>query len=266
LSSGGSHAKHSDKVLLNIFLESSTRTKASFSLAAQRMGIHVTEISKSYSSLDKGESVEDTLSVLAAMKPDVITLRCSSSDHLKYLASVAECPVINAGDGTNEHPTQALINAFTLSEVLTLSGAKILFVGDCANSRVFNSTSLLCEKLGARAATLTFKGLEPLTAGYDAFSDKKEALDWADAVIGLRIQRERMSDEFSINRQQIDEIQITSDDLAQFKNRHWILHPGPIGWGDEFAISIKSYPKNLVLKMVNRGIHIRVGTLEWLLE
>ncbi|MEO6940346.1 MAG: aspartate carbamoyltransferase catalytic subunit [Candidatus Kapaibacterium sp.] len=254
----------------NLFFENSTRTRISFELAEKRLGATHVTLTPSASSLTKGESLLDTVRVVEAMKLDCIVVRHSASGVPEFLAKHLPDHVhlINAGDGAHEHPTQGLLDAASLMEVLgDLSGKKIVIIGDITHSRVARSNVWLLKKLGAAITLVGPHTLLPRHAeevfGVHVRHDLGDSLKEADAVMALRIQHERQSSAFlpSLEEYQtrygLTEARISATSAV-------ILHPGPINLGVELGEGPAYGTRSLVLKQVKRGVAVRMAVLEWL--
>ncbi|HKE04978.1 MAG TPA: aspartate carbamoyltransferase catalytic subunit [Blastocatellia bacterium] len=260
------------KTVINLFFESSTRTRTSFEIAAKRLSADAINISASTSSVVKGETLVDTALNLQAMAPDAIVIRHSSSGAPHQIAKVVSAAVINAGDGAHEHPTQALLDALTIrGNKGRIAGLKVAIVGDIRHSRVARSNAHLLSKLGAHVAlagprTLLPFGLEKQIApseGSVTFApDINEAIKDADVVMMLRIQLERQSGGFfpslreysihyGLNRRRLE---LAKDDVI-------VLHPGPINRGIEIDSDVADGPFSLILNQVENGVAVRMAVL-----
>lgn len=254
------------KTVVNLFLEPSTRTRLSFEIAAKRMSADTFNISASGSSAQKGETIIDTARNIEAMKPDIIVLRHASSGAPNLLARHVDCSVLNAGDGTHEHPSQGLLDIMTVLEHKgSLEGLKIAIVGDIAHSRVAGSDIIGFSRLGARVclagpATFIPYGVESL--GAEVCSSVREAVSGADVVMALRIQKERMDDplipslreyaiHYGINRQRLE---YAKDDVL-------VMHPGPINRGVEIDSDIADGSRSVILDQVTNGLAVRMAVL-----
>jgi aspartate carbamoyltransferase catalytic subunit len=256
------------RILLNLFLENSTRTRVSFEIAGKRLGADVVNMTAEGSSVKKGESFKDTLQTLNAMKPDILVLRHSENGAAETAASTMRCPVINAGDGTNEHPTQALLDALTLKHHFgKLEGLQIAIVGDIRHSRVARSNGLLLEKMGAHVKWVGPQ--EFLLQGIqNATTDLKSGLEGADAVMTLRIQKERFEKlPFFSEEGYFKAYGLTQEKMKLAKKEAVILHPGPMNRGVEIDGALADDPKrSLILKQVEMGVALRMACLELLLR
>lgn len=255
------------KQIVNLFLEPSTRTRIAFETAAIRLSADVVLLEGSRSSTVKGETLRDTAQVLEAMNADMIVIRHSCAGAPLFLARVLNIPVINAGDGAHEHPTQALLDTFTLRERLgdDLTGRKVTILGDILFSRVARSNIWALNKLGAKVtvagpATLVPSRLE--TMGVRVSHNLKDALEDADAVMLLRIQHERQS---STHFPSIGEYRgifgLNQARASWLKPDAIIMHPGPINRGVEIDSSLADSPASVILNQVTNGVAIRMAVL-----
>jgi len=250
-----------------LFYEASTRTRCSFELAAKSLGASTTLVSTASSSIEKGESLVDTGATLAAMGAECIVIRHPSSGAPHVLARHLDIPIINAGDGMHEHPSQALLDAFTiLQHRKTLRGLRLLLVGDIFHSRVARSNALLLTRLGAR---VTFCGPPPLlpeiaetlAPGVRVVRDFDAALGEADVIMMLRVQKERLAGlELSVDRY-IREYQLTSERLAHAPRNALVMHPGPMVRGMELTSDVADSARSLVLQQVRNGVAVRRAIL-----
>ena len=268
------------KTIVNLFFEDSTRTRISFELAAKRLSADVINFAAKGSSVSKGESLKDTAQTLEAMGADAIVLRHASSGSAHRLAHSGwvNSVVINAGDGSHEHPTQALLDAMTIRESLIqnpigsdLSGKKVLIVGDIAHSRVARSNLILLKELGAiiatcGPATLVPRSLEP--AGGIFYSLDRAIDDFEpDALLMLRIQTERMEASFFPTEREYSRVWgMNVDRLARLKPEAIVLHPGPMNRGLEIDASSADSEKSRILNQVSNGVSIRMAVLFQLLS
>ncbi len=254
------------KTVLNVFFESSTRTRSSFELAGKRLGADVMNIGGSSSSTSKGETLRDTIATLDAMHADVIVIRHSASGAAAYVATRARAAVINAGDGMHQHPSQALLDAFTIKKHFgKIKGLKIAICGDIAHSRVARSNALMLNRLGASVhlagpRTLLPIGVECWAA---AIHDRLEpALEDADVVMMLRIQKERLEARlFSTLREYAQQFGLNGRRLALAKANAIVMHPGPINRGVEITGEIADGTHSLILDQVEAGVAVRMAIL-----
>ena len=255
-----------DITIANLFFENSTRTRLSFELAEKRLSADVINFSASNSSLKKGESLVDTINNILAMKVDVIVLRHPEPGSAKFLSQEINSQIINAGDGTHEHPTQALLDSFSIEERLgDLKNKKVVIIGDIMHSRVAISNILCIQKLGGHVAvcgpnTLIPRKIESL--GVTIINDVAEALEWADAANILRVQHERMESSYfpSIREYQM-QFGITMKRLNKVKNIPVIMHPGPINRGVEISSEVADSEHSIILDQVENGVALRMSVL-----
>ncbi|AZI59380.1 aspartate carbamoyltransferase catalytic subunit [Nakamurella antarctica] len=259
------------RTVVNLFYEDSTRTRLSFEAAAKRLSADVINFSAKGSSVSKGESLKDTAWTLQAIGADAIVCRHSSSGAPHQLSGWVDGHVINAGDGTHEHPTQALIDAFTVRKHLgDVEGKRIVIVGDVIHSRVARSNVLLLSTLGAQVTlvappTLLPKGIEswPVTVDYDF----DRALAGVDAVMMLRVQRERMGDAFfPTTREYSRQYGLDDRRRALIANHGIVMHPGPMVRGMEISPSVADGPGSVIVEQVANGVIVRMAVLYLLLS
>lgn len=254
------------KTVINLFFESSTRTRTSFEIAGKRLSADVVNISVSTSSLTKGETLRDTADNLAAMCSDVIVVRHSAAGVPHMLARYALCPVINAGDGAHEHPTQALLDLYTIRENLgSLAGRRVVIVGDIASSRVARSNIIAMRKLGMVVSVCAPRTMLPVgieTWGVNYNCDFDTALPEADVVMMLRIQRERHGDVLFPSLQEYsDRYCLTSARLRLAKPETLVMHPGPMNRGVEITPEVADGLKSMILQQVTNGVAVRMALL-----
>src|SRR5271156_3779309 len=260
------------RMVVNLFFEASTRTRTSFEIAAKRLGADAISISASGSSVSKGESLVDTLNTLGAMRPDAIVMRHAASGAPHFLARYLPTPIINAGDGTHEHPTQALLDARTiLDRRESLQGLRVAIIGDIAHSRVARSNMYLLSKFGARIvlcgpASLLPVELANLTPGITLTHDMREALRDADVIMMLRVQLERQHEAaFPASEYfQFYGLGLPHMDLA--KPDAIVMHPGPINRGREISSEVADSQRSVILNQVENGIAVRMAVLERVLS
>lgn len=263
--------KFKQKSLLNMFLEPSTRTKLSFSLAAHDLNLNILDFSPERSAMVKGEEFLDTMVTLHHLGLDLIVIRAPFSLlEYKYQLSAFSFCLINAGDGQNEHPTQALLDCKTLLarwERDNLEGKKILIVGDTKHSRVASSNIKLMRRLGAKLSLLGPKSIlrsDDTCETFTSFSQIKENFD---AVMVLRMQKERFEPGFEVNEQEyFHSFALNPQSLESLGNNCLLLHPGPQNWGVEICPSLKTHPNNLINSQVKNGPVVRKILMELLLE
>jgi aspartate carbamoyltransferase catalytic subunit len=257
------------KTVINLFFESSTRTRTSFELAAKRLSADAINISVSGSSLSKGETLLDTALNLDAMAPDCIVVRHSSAGVPHQLAKVSRAAIINAGDGANEHPTQALLDAMTIREHKKhIEGLSVAIVGDILHSRVARSNIHLLTKLGASVRVAGPRPLVPndfeylVPDGLQVCAHVEDAIDSADVVMILRIQRERQdSAYFPTLREYSIHYGLTKERLNLAKQDAIVLHPGPMNRGIEIASDVADSSRSLILDQVKYGVAVRMAVL-----
>lgn len=257
------------KTVINLFFESSTRTRTSFELAAKRLSADAVNISISSSSLSKGETLLDTALNLDAMAPDCIVVRHSSAGVPHQLAKVSRAAIINAGDGSNEHPTQALLDAMTIREhKKTISGLNVAIIGDILHSRVARSNIHLLTKLGANVRVAGPKPLVPNEFQYlvkerlEVCGQVEEALADTDVVMILRIQRERQdSAYFPTLREYAIHYGLTNERLGLARKDAIVLHPGPMNRGIEISSDVADSSRSLILDQVKYGVAVRMAVL-----
>jgi aspartate carbamoyltransferase catalytic subunit len=255
-----------DITIANIFFENSTRTKVSFELAEKRLSADVVNFSASGSSVSKGETLIDTVKNILSMKVDMVVMRHPVPGACVFLAKHIDVPVVNAGDGTREHPTQALLDAFSIRERLgSLQGKKIVIVGDILHSRVALSNIFCLQKLGAEVmvcgpATLIPRHIESL--GVKVETDVRNALEWADVANVLRIQLERQDIRyFPSLREYTLNFGINKSMLDGLKNTPVIMHPGPINRGVELSSDVADGNNSIILDQVENGVAIRMAVI-----
>lgn len=253
-------------VMVNLFLENSTRTRLSFEMAAKRLGADVINMSAEGSSLKKGESFTDTLKAINAMLPDILVIRHVEEGSALKAADVLDCPVINGGDGTREHPTQALLDALTLRRRFgSLDGLNVAICGDILHSRVAHSNAHLLGKMGANVRFIGPAELLP-TLTPNCTSDMAEGLKDADAVMVLRIQKERLLKDLSFTEDQyFKSFGLTPEKLAFAKSDAVVLHPGPMNRGVEIDAAIADdAQRSLITLQVEMGVAVRMACLDLL--
>jgi len=254
------------KTLINVFFENSTRTRTSFELAGKRLSADVVNINVAASSAKKGELLRDTVSTLDAMAPDLIVVRHAASGAAHYLAGRTNAAVINAGDGLHEHPTQALLDAFTIRQHKpSFEGLKVLICGDVAHSRVARSNILLLNLLGAQvrvAGPRTLLPREVESLGVSVFHDFGAALEGVDVVMTLRIQQERLLNALLPNTREYSRtFGLDSQRLALAAPDAIVMHPGPLNRGVEVSDQVADGPQSVVLQQVEAGVAVRMAVL-----
>jgi aspartate carbamoyltransferase catalytic subunit len=254
------------RTVVNLFFEPSTRTRTSFEIAEKRLSADSLSIAAATSSVTKGETLLDTVRNIEAMAPDMIVMRHASSGAPHLLARMCRSAIINAGDGMHEHPTQALLDAFTIREHKgRLAGLKIAIVGDLLHSRVLRSNLLLLKTMGADVwacgpATLMPAGIERL--GVRATTTVDDAVAAADVVMLLRIQHERMHGHFFPSvREYFALFGMTAERLGRAKADVIVMHPGPMNRGVEIDSDVADGPYSVILEQVSNGVAVRMAVL-----
>jgi aspartate carbamoyltransferase catalytic subunit len=253
------------RIVFNLFYESSTRTAMSFATAAHRLGASAIALSVDHSSVKKGETLEDTARTLNAMRSDALVIRHRENGAAAEVASIMDAPVINAGDGTNEHPTQALLDAATIQlHFGRVEGLKVAICGDIRHSRVARSNAKLLPRLGAEVRLagppqLLPEGVPPLSVD--------RAIEGADVVMMLRIQRERLERELGDEPgEYLQSYGLTADRLARAAPGAVVMHPGPMNRGVEIDSAIADDPqRSLITLQVEMGVAVRMACLQMLL-
>jgi aspartate carbamoyltransferase catalytic subunit len=253
------------KTVVALFYEASTRTRTSFEIAAKRMSADFVSLSASTSSVTKGETLLDTARNLAAMRPDAIVIRHPASGAPHFLAARLECPIINAGDGAHEHPTQAMLDLLTIRERKgRLAGLTVAIIGDILHSRVARSDALALNMLGASVRFVGPPTLLPpeLRVWGDVITDLHEGVRDADVIMMLRIQLERQGKNFFPT---VDEYSryfcLTEQAVARAKPDVIIMHPGPLNRGVEIASSVADGPYSVIMDQVTNGVAVRMAVL-----
>ena len=250
--------------IVNAFFENSTRTLLSFEIAANRLGAQVVTLQVEHSSIKKGETLDDTARTLNAMRPDALVIRHRTSGAPASVAAIMDCPVINAGDGTGEHPTQALLDAATIRQHFgRIEGLKIAICGDLKHSRVARSNAKLLGRLGAELRFAAPPSLMPddLPGG-----SLDEAVDGADVVMMLRVQRERLEEELGdAPGEYLSRYGLTEERFAMAAPDSVIMHPGPINRGVEIEGALADHPtRSLIVRQVEMGVAVRMACLDLL--
>ncbi|MGI9430953.1 MAG: aspartate carbamoyltransferase catalytic subunit [Myxococcota bacterium] len=254
------------RTLINLFFESSTRTLISFEIAGKRLSADVVNFSSSRSSLKKAETILDTAKTLDAMDPDAVVVRHSVAGVPKRIADALDAPVINAGDGAHEHPTQALLDMLTvLEEKGRIDGLTVAIVGDILHSRVARSNIYGFQKLGAEVRVVAPPPMIPVaieTLGVKAFPSLREAIDGADVVIVLRIQRERLEGAYVPSiREYAATFGVDRAALRFAKDDVIVLHPGPVNRGVELSHDLADRRPGVILDQVRNGVALRMAVL-----
>ena len=255
-----------DITIANLFFENSTRTKISFELAQKRLSADIVNFSSSASSIKKGETLEDTVNNILSMKVDMVVMRHPSPGASVFLSNNVKSCIINAGDGCHEHPTQALLDAFTLrSKFGFLNNKKILITGDILHSRVALSNIFIYKKLGAIVKVCGPKSLIPKyinELGVDYEPNFDNGLKWCDVASMLRIQKERMKDSyFPSNREYATQYGLDLNRLNKIDKEIVITHPGPINRGVELNSDVIDNEKTVILDQVENGVAVRMAIM-----
>lgn len=254
------------KTVINLFYEPSTRTRTSFEIAAKRLSADAINITAAASSVTKGETLLDTARNLIAMRPAVLIIRHPSSGAPHLLARLVDCPVINAGDGTHEHPTQALLDMMTIRACKgEIAGLTVAIVGDLLHSRVARSNLLALTALGAKVRLVGPPTLLPPEFrlwGVEMYTDLRSGLSGVDVVMALRLQRERQARNFLPSVEEYARhFCITPDALAEAKDDVLIMHPGPMNRGIEIDSQVADGPYSVILDQVTNGVAVRMALL-----
>ena len=259
------------RMIVNLFFEASTRTRTSFEIAAKRLGADAIGITASGSSVSKGESLVDTLNTLAAMRPDAIVMRHAASGAPHFLARHLPIPIINAGDGTHEHPTQALLDARTILDARpSLEGLRVAIIGDIAHSRVARSNIYLLSKFGVDIvlcgpAPLLPPELAQIAPGVRLTYDIREAIRDADVIMMLRVQLERQHEAAFPAGEYFQFFGLRLEHLELAKPGAIVMHPGPINRGREIASEVADSQVSAILNQVENGVAVRMAVLERIL-
>jgi aspartate carbamoyltransferase catalytic subunit len=255
-----------DITIANLFFENSTRTKLSFELAEKRLSADIVNFTAGNSSLKKGETLIDTANNILSMKVDILVMRHPHSGAAKFLAEKTNTVIINAGDGTHEHPTQALLDCYSIKEKLDeVEGKKVVLIGDIKHSRVALSNIFALKKLGAQVmvcgpTTLIPKHIKDL--GVEVSHDMEKALKWCDVANVLRIQLERQDIQyFPSIREYSQQFQLNKEILQNIKKPITILHPGPINRGVEITSEIADSDNSIILNQVENGVAVRMAVI-----
>jgi aspartate carbamoyltransferase catalytic subunit len=260
------------RTVVNLFFESSTRTRVSFEIAAKRLGADIVSISAQGSSVSKGESLVDTLNTLVAMRPDAIVMRHSASGAPHFLSRYLATPIVNAGDGTHEHPTQALLDARTiLDHSGRLDGLRVAIIGDIAHSRVARSNIHLLSKFGAQIvlcgpAPLLPSELAGIAPGLTLEHDIQAAIRDADVIMMLRVQLERQHETPMPAGEYFRFYGLRLEHIEFAKPGAIVMHPGPINRGREIASEVADSQSSVILNQVENGIAVRMAVLERILQ
>ena len=260
------------RLVVNLFFEASTRTRTSFEIAARRLGADALSITAQASSVEKGESLVDTLNTLAAMHPHAIIMRHAASGAPHFLSRYLPTPIINAGDGTHEHPTQALLDARTILDHLPqLAGLRIAIIGDLAHSRVARSNIHLLSKFGADLvlcgpAPLLPRELARLAPQITLTTSLREAIEGADVIMMLRVQLERQHEATYPAGEYFQFYGLRLEHLKSAKPNAIVMQPGPINRGREIASEVADSQRSVILNQVENGIAVRMAVLEMVLK
>ncbi len=255
-----------DVTIANIFFENSTRTKLSFELAQKRLSADVISFSAAQSSVKKGETLIDTVNNILSMKVDMVVMRHSSPGAAQFLSQNVKASIVNAGDGAHEHPTQALLDSFTIRERLgDVGGKKIVIVGDILHSRVALSNIFALQMQGAEVKvcgpkTLIPKHIESL--GVTVESNLRKALEWCDVANMLRVQNERLDvSYFPTTREYTQQYGVTKELLNSLNKEIVIMHPGPINRGVEITSDVADSQQSVILDQVENGVAVRMAVI-----
>lgn len=254
-----------DKTIVNLFYENSTRTRISFELAQKRMGADVVNFSASSSSTKKGESLKDTIRNIESMKIDMVVVRHESPGAAHFLARIVDANIINAGDGAHEHPTQALLDMFSMKQRLgRIDGLKVAIIGDILHSRVVRSNIIGLRKLGAKVILCGPKTFMPMfikDMDVEVTYNLEEALAWCDVAMALRIQLERQEQGlFPSVREYHERFGIKLEHLEKYPD-FVIMHPGPINRGVELQSEVADSDRAIILNQVTNGLAVRMAVL-----
>ena len=269
------HAKRRDvlsgRTLINLFFEASTRTQASFELAAKRLSADVLNMNVATSSVQKGETLIDTAMTLNAMRPDIIVVRHYAAGAVELLSQKVDCSVVNAGDGAHQHPTQALLDALTIRRAKgRVGGLTVAICGDIVNSRVARSNMNVLNALGANVrivAPSTLLPSNPARLGARPFTDMWEGIKDADVVMMLRLQNERMQGAaIPSTREYFHYFGLDQEKLLHAKPDALIMHPGPMNRGVEIASTVADHSRAVIREQVEMGVAVRMAVLEALAQ
>lgn len=256
-----------DKTIVNLFYENSTRTRLSFELAQKRMGADVVNFSANTSSTKKGESLKDTIQNISSMKIDMVVVRHKSPGVPHFLTQCVDAAILNAGDGAHEHPTQALLDMFTMQQIHpNLEGRKVAIIGDISHSRVVRSNIIGLTKLGAEVVLCGPKTLIPIhieDLGVTVSYNLEETLAWCDVAMALRIQLERQdsgTELFPTLREYHEQFGIKLNHLEKYPD-FMIMHPGPINRGVEMESEVADSSRAVILDQVTNGVAVRMAVL-----
>ncbi len=255
-----------DTTIANIFFENSTRTKLSFELAQKRLSADVISFSAAQSSVKKGETLIDTVNNILSMKVDMVVMRHSSPGAAEFLSKNVKASIINAGDGAHEHPTQALLDSFTIREKLgDVGGKKVVIVGDILHSRVALSNIFALQMQGAEVRVCGPKSLIPKhieKLGVKVENNLRNALEWCDVANMLRVQNERMEVSYFPNtREYSQQFGLTRKILDSLSKEIVVMHPGPINRGVEITSDVADSKQSVILQQVENGVAVRMAVI-----
>ena len=259
------------KTIVNLFFEASTRTRVCFEIAAKRLGADTISIAAQQSSVSKGESLVDTLNTLVAMRPNAVVMRHAASGAPHFLARHLQIPIVNAGDGTHEHPTQGLLDALTiLDRRKSLENLRVAIIGDIAHSRVARSDIHLLSKFGAEIVlcgppSLVPSELAELAPGIRIAYDMKEAIRDVDVIMMLRVQLERQHEAPMAAGEYFRFFGLQLEHLALARPEVIVMHPGPINRGRELSSDVADSQRSAILNQVENGVAVRMAVLERIL-
>ena len=255
-----------DITIANLFFENSTRTRLSFELAEKRLSADVINFSASQSSVTKGETLVDTVNNILSMKVDMVVMRHPNPGAGVFLSQHVKASIVNAGDGAHEHPTQALLDSYSIRERLgDVAGKKVVIVGDILHSRVALSNIFALHKQGAEVMVCGPKTLIPKyihELGVKVETNLRKALNWCDVANMLRIQNERLDmSYFPSTREYVQQYGLTKELLASLDKEIVIMHPGPINRGVEITSEVADSPQSIILQQVENGVAIRMAVI-----
>ncbi len=256
------------RTVVNLFFEASTRTRTSFEIAARRLGAEIISITGSASSVSKGESLVDTLNTLGAMRPDAIVMRHSASGAPHFLSRYLPVPIVNAGDGTHEHPTQALLDALTIIDRRgSLEQLRVAIIGDIAHSRVARSNIFLLSKFGVQVvlcgpASLLPREMGRIAPGIELTCDMEQAIRDVDVIMMLRVQLERQHEAPIGANEYFQFFGLRPEHIALARPDVIVMHPGPINRGREISSEVADSQRSAILNQVENGIAVRMAVLE----
>ena len=255
-----------DITIANLFFENSTRTRLSFELAEKRLSADVINFSASQSSVTKGETLVDTVNNILSMKVDMVVMRHPNPGAGVFLSEHVKAAIVNAGDGAHEHPTQALLDSYSIRERLgEVAGKKVVIVGDILHSRVALSNIFALHKQGAEVMVCGPKTLIPKyihELGVKVETNLRKALNWCDVANMLRIQNERLDiSYFPSTREYVQQYGLTKELLASLDKEIVIMHPGPINRGVEITSEVADSPQSIILQQVENGVAIRMAVI-----